>query len=151
MLRYARLQMTQATTRKSNRTKASLRQGVPSVLFAACEVPFGRCAFSGNFWPRAFLAAEYGRCLAAPPGRSSSLRCGRSTWTCGVADGRVAAIEEWPALPRALAGPGAGLAAEVVGWAPGPGVACPKSRCLGCEPAAQAAESFPCCPPGPFA
>ena len=29
-------------------------------------------------------------------------------------------------------------------------MACPKSRCLGCEPAALATESFPCCPPGPF-
>ena len=34
---------------------------------------------------------------------------------------------------------------------PGPGVACPKSRCLGCEPAALATESFPGCPPGPWA
>src|SRR6266566_6882120 len=29
------------------------------------------------------------------------------------------------------------------------GVACPKSRCPGCNPAAQATESFPGCPPGP--
>jgi hypothetical protein len=29
----------------------------------------------------------------------------------------------------------------------GPGVAQPKSWCLGCEPAARAMESFPCCPP----
>ena len=34
---------------------------------------------------------------------------------------------------------------------PGPGVAWPKSRCLGCEPAALATESFPRCPPGPLA
>jgi hypothetical protein len=27
-------------------------------------------------------------------------------------------------------------------------VACPKSRCLGCKPAALAIEPFPCCPPG---
>jgi hypothetical protein len=33
----------------------------------------------------------------------------------------------------------------------GPGVACPKSRCLGCNPAALATESFPGCPPGPLA
>jgi hypothetical protein len=33
---------------------------------------------------------------------------------------------------------------------PGPGVAWPKSRCAGCEPAALATESFPVCPPGPF-
>ena len=33
----------------------------------------------------------------------------------------------------------------------GPGVACPKSRCSGCEPAAPDAESFPGCPPGPAA
>src|ERR1019366_9815975 len=32
----------------------------------------------------------------------------------------------------------------------GPGVAWPKSRCPGCEPAALAAESFPGCPPGPL-
>src|SRR6202035_1091295 len=102
-------------------------------------------------WSLAFLAAECGRRLAAPPGRSSSLRCGRSTWTRGGAGGRLAAIEEWPALPRAPAGPGAGVAAVVVVWGPGPGVACPQSRCLGCEPAALATESFPCCPPGPFA
>ena len=31
----------------------------------------------------------------------------------------------------------------------GPGVAWPKSRCSGCEPAALATESFPGCPPGP--
>ena len=31
----------------------------------------------------------------------------------------------------------------------GPGVACPKSRRLGCELAALETESFPCCPPGP--
>ena len=31
----------------------------------------------------------------------------------------------------------------------GPGVACPKSRRAGCEPAALDAESFPGCPPGP--
>jgi len=34
---------------------------------------------------------------------------------------------------------------------PGPGVAWPKSRCSGCEPAALAAEPFPVCPPGLFA
>src|SRR5262249_6233784 len=33
---------------------------------------------------------------------------------------------------------------------PGPGVAWPKGRCSGCEPAAQATESFPVCPPGLF-
>jgi len=47
----------------------------------------------------AFLAAEYGRLFAAPPGRTSSLCCGRSTWTCGFAGGKGAAIEECPALP----------------------------------------------------
>jgi hypothetical protein len=36
----------------------------------------------------------------------------------------------------------------VVGWWPGPGVAWPKSRLLGCDPAALAAQSFPYCPPG---
>ncbi len=29
-------------------------------------------------------------------------------------------------------------------------MACPKSRRLGCEPAALGAESFPVCPPGSF-
>jgi hypothetical protein len=53
--------------------------------------------------------------------------------------------------PRALAGAGAGLGAAVVWWWRGLGVACPKSRCLGCEPATLATESFPCCPPGPLA
>jgi hypothetical protein len=105
-----------APTRLPTITKASLCQGVPSVLFAACEVPFGRCVFSRESWPVAFLAAEYGRRLAAPPGRSSSLRCGRSTWTCGVAGGRVAAIEEWPALSRPRAGPGGGPPVTVVVW-----------------------------------
>ena len=33
----------------------------------------------------------------------------------------------------------------------GPGVACPKSRWSGCEPAALVAEWFPGCPPGLFA
>ncbi len=41
-----------------------------------------------------------------------------------------------------------GLGASVVGWWPGPGVAWPKSRLLGCDPAALAAQSFPYCPPG---
>ena len=31
----------------------------------------------------------------------------------------------------------------------GSGVAGPKSRCAGCEPAARATESLPGCPPGP--
>src|SRR6266566_340279 len=33
----------------------------------------------------------------------------------------------------------------------GPGVACPKSWRSGCEPAALATETFPACPPGPWA
>src|SRR6516225_6658804 len=33
----------------------------------------------------------------------------------------------------------------------GPGVACPKSRRPGCEPAALETEPFPDCPPGPSA
>ena len=49
-------------------------------------------------------------------------------WTCGIADGRVAAMEEWPAPPKAPGGPGAGVAAAVVAWFPGPGEACPNSR-----------------------
>jgi hypothetical protein len=137
------------TSAKPPRTKASLCQGFPSVFFAGCEVPFGRCGAVSDPLALAFLAAGCGRRLASPPGRSSSLRCGRSTWTCGVAGG-VAATGEWPAVPRPRAGPGAGLPKVAVGWSPGPGVACPKSRCLGCEPAALATESFPCCPPGPF-
>ena len=32
----------------------------------------------------------------------------------------------------------------------GPGVACPKSRCAGCELAALETEWFPGCPPGPL-
>jgi hypothetical protein len=42
-------------------------------------------------------------------------------------------------------GKGAGVSAPagVVGWVEGPGVACPKSRCSGCEPAALEAEPFP--------
>ncbi len=102
----------------------------------------------GPFPHSAQPAPWCGRRLAAPPGRSSLLRCGRSAWTRGFADGMVAAAGEWPALSRA-AWPGAGLPVVVVVWSPGPGVACPKSRCLGCEPAALATESFPCCPPGP--
>ena len=42
--------------------------------------------------------------LAAPPGRSSSLRCGRSTWTCGCAGGKGAAIEECQGLPAGRGG-----------------------------------------------
>jgi hypothetical protein len=51
----------------------------------------------------AFLVAECGRRLAAPPGRSSSLRCGRSTWTCGFAVGGMAAIEEGQPCPGSRA------------------------------------------------
>jgi hypothetical protein len=89
-----------------------------------------------------------------PPGRSSSLRSGRSTWTCGSAGGRVAATGECPVLPRDSArldrGP-EGMPALALGFmvVAGPGVACPKSWCAGCEPAALDAESFPGCPPGP--
>jgi hypothetical protein len=72
-------------------------------LIAAREV-FRRCGVSSGGWPLAFLAAERGRRLAAPPGRSSSLHCGRCTWTCGCAVGTVAATGEWPALPGAPAG-----------------------------------------------
>ena len=35
------------TTPNGDRMKASLCQEVPSVLFAACEMPFGRCVFTG--------------------------------------------------------------------------------------------------------
>jgi hypothetical protein len=37
---------------------------------------------------------------------------------------------------------------RAVSWCPGPGVACPKSRRSGCEPAALESGSFPGCPPG---
>lgn len=77
------------------------------------------CQGSGWVFLVAFLAAEYCRRLAAPPGRSSSLRCGRSTWTCGFADGGMAAIEERPAVPG---GPGGGSAVTAVGWGADPGV-----------------------------
>ena len=40
---------------------------------------------------------------------------------------------------------GSGLGSLVAG----PGVACPKSRCWGCEPVALESESSPRCPPGP--
>jgi hypothetical protein len=46
----------------------------------------------------------------------------------------------------ALDGPGRGRRVDS-----GPGVAGPKSRCSGCEPAALATEPFPGCPPGPAA
>ena len=49
--------------------------------------------------------------FAAPPGRSSSLRCGRSSWTSGVAGGMEAAIKRWPVLPRARARAGPDAAA----------------------------------------
>src|SRR5512142_950938 len=104
--------------RLARRTKASLCQGVLAVFFAALEVGFGRCGLTGGYGSLAFPAAEYGRRLAAPPGRSSSLGCGRSIWTCGFAGGLVAAIGERAALP--------GMLASAVGWWPGPGVACPK-------------------------
>jgi hypothetical protein len=89
-----------------------------------------------------------------PAGRSSSLRSGRSTWACGFAGGRVAATGECPVLPRDSARPGrgaVGIPAVALGLmvVAGPGVACPKSWCAGCEPAALDAESFPGCPPGP--
>jgi len=41
----------------------------------------------------------------------------------------------------------AGVAGRRVGL--GSGVACPKSRLTGCEPAPLEPESFPGCPPGP--
>jgi hypothetical protein len=94
----------------------------------------------GRVWPsscpasRSFVLASL-RALHLDPG----LRRRRGS----------AAIEEWPGMPpgcRAM--PGTGPAAAVVAWRPGPGVACPKSRCRGCEPAAPAAEPFPRCPPG---
>jgi len=103
------------------------------------------CQVAGSAFFVTFLVAECGRRLAAPPGRSSSLLCGRSTWTCGFAGGGMAAIEERPALPGE---PGAGSAGGDVVWWPDPGVACPKSRRAGCEPAALGAEPFPACPPG---
>jgi len=108
---------------RCTRSNASLCQGFPLAFFAGCEVPFGRCVLASGSWPGAFLAADGGRRLAG---------------------GRMAAIEEWPALL-----PAAGLPAVVVVWWPGPGVACPKSRPAGCKPAALEQESFPGCPPGP--
>src|SRR5689334_15569381 len=94
----------------ARRSKASLCQGILPVFFAAFEVAL-RGLWLGGRGLRAFPAAEYDRRLAAPPGRSSSLRCGRSTWTCGVAGDEVAATGECPALPGRLA--------AVVGWWPG--------------------------------
>jgi len=69
--------------------------------------------------------------------------CGRR-----LAGGWIAAIEEGPPLPR-LDGASAGVPSVAVVWWPGPGVAFPKSRSLGCKPAALVTESFRCCPPGP--
>ena len=75
--------------------------------------------------------------LAAPPGRSSSLRCGR--WTCGFAGGDVAATGECRACHRRPAEGGGGAkgrratwrrrsgiggrsgAVPLRGWWPGPG------------------------------
>ena len=108
---------------RSSRTpvpnESSLCQGVAAVFLAACQMVFERCGFTSGAGARGLPAGEDGRRLGAPPGRSSSLRCGRSTWTCGLAGGRVAAAGECPALPW--------LRAVVVGWWAGPGVACPKS------------------------
>ena len=85
-----------------------------------------------------------------PPGRSSSLRSGYSTWTCGFAGGRVAATGECPVLPRDSARLDRGAEGmPAVALVAGSGVACPKSWRAGCEPAALDAESFPGCPPGP--
>jgi hypothetical protein len=138
------------TARETTRTnivavhiEASLCQGVRPVFLRVCEVSFGLCVLASGSWPGAFLAAECGRRLAAPPGRSSSLRCGRSTWTRGFAGGDgTAAAGERPGVPGELA--------AVVVWWRGPGVAFPKSRSLGCKPAALASEPFPGCPPGSF-
>jgi Putative RNA methylase family UPF0020 len=47
--------------------------------------------------------------LAAGPGRTSSLRCGRSTWTCGFVNGRAA----WTRKPRECA-PAARVPSESV-------------------------------------
>jgi hypothetical protein len=85
-----------------------------------------------------------------------------------LAGGRVEDALRAPLCGRAAPGPGpvralardssgagkeagAFAPAGVVGWVAGPGVACPKCRRSGCEPAALAAEWFPGCPPGLFA
>src|SRR5262245_8832256 len=88
------------THAKTAPSESSLCQEVAVVFLAACGMAFGGCGFTGGRGPGAFPAAEYGRRLAAPPGRSSSLRCGRSAWTCGLAGGGVAAAGECLALPR---------------------------------------------------
>ena len=59
---------------------------VPPVFFAARGAAFGGLWLHREAWPQGFLAAEDGRRPAAPPGRSSLLRCGRSTRTCGFTD-----------------------------------------------------------------
>jgi hypothetical protein len=76
------------------RSNASLCQGVLAVLLEACEVPFGRCGFTSDLCPMAFPRGRVWPSSCRLPGRSSSLRCGRSAWTCGVAGGKVAAIGE---------------------------------------------------------
>jgi hypothetical protein len=86
---------------------------------SACRTKASLCQ---GAWFLAFLVAECGRRIAAPPGRSSSLRCGRSTWTCGFTAGGMAAAGECPAAPEAArwrgrsvaAGPGSGLSEEPV-------------------------------------
>src|SRR5690348_4615747 len=92
----------------ARRSKASLCQEVGPVFLAAREVAFGRCGGAPERSLPAFLVVEFGRRLAAPPGRTSSLRCGRSTWICCFAGGDVAAIEERPAVPA--------VGAAAVGW-----------------------------------
>src|SRR5260370_28608699 len=58
---------------------------------------------------------------------------------CGIK--RVLGRFEWPLRWSSCSW----VVGGAVGWEPGPGAAWPKSRCLGCEPAALATESFPCC------
>jgi hypothetical protein len=46
----------------------------------------------------AFLAGKVSPLLASGPGRTSSLRCGRSSWTCALVNGRTGLCEEAPGL-----------------------------------------------------
>ena len=126
-------------------------------FFAACEVPFGRCVFTREPWPLAFLAAGYGRRLAAATSRSFVLASLRALHLDlrlrrrqdGSDRGMPSSCPGTP--PGWIRGQKACRPALGLMVVAGPGVACPKSRRAGCEPAALAAESFPGCPPGPLA
>src|SRR5690242_1745470 len=85
--------------------------------------------------PLGFLGIDFGRPLLADVVRELPSAGWPVAGWAGSAAGELA-------LARSPAG------GRRVGT--GPGVACPKSRRSGCEPAAPETEWFPGCPPGPF-